>query len=64
MELLIAFGTDDEKNLNKDHVGMAKYYYIYKFSKDKEEFVERRENVKFKEDKSLKHGDPEKDHHL
>ena len=26
MKLLIAFGTDDGKNLNNDHVGMAKYF--------------------------------------
>ena len=60
MELLIAFGTDDGENLNNDHVGMAKYFYVYSFSNGKEELVERRENVKFKGDESVKHGDPEK----
>ena len=60
MELLIAFGTDDGENLNNDHVGMAKYFYVYRFSSGKEELVERRENVKFKGDESMKHGDPEK----
>ena len=60
MELLIAFGTDDGTNLNDDHVGMAKYFQVYKFLEEKEEFVEKRENVKFKGDKSLQHGDPEK----
>jgi len=59
-ELLIAFGTDDGGNLNDDHVGMAKYFYVYRFSNDKEELVERRENVKFRGDESIKHGDPEK----
>jgi len=60
MELLIAFGTDDGENLNNDHVGMAKYFHVYRFSNGKEELVERRENVKFKGDESMKHGDPEK----
>jgi len=60
MELLVAFGTDDGENLNNDHVGMAKYFYVYRFSSGKEELVERRENVKFKGDESMKHGDPEK----
>lgn len=39
---------------------MAKYYHIYRFCDDGEEFVEQRENVKFQEDKSKKHGDPAK----
>ena len=60
MELLIAFGTDDGTNLNDDHVGMAKYFQVYKFFEKEEEFVEKRENVKFKGDESMKHGDPEK----
>ena len=60
MELLVAFGTDDGENLNNDHVGMAKYFYIYRFSNGKEELVERRENMKFQGDESIKHGDPEK----
>jgi len=60
MELLIAFGTDDGANLNDDHVGMAKYFHVYKFSQEKEELVEKRENVKLKGDESMKHGDPQK----
>ncbi|HEX76167.1 MAG TPA: hypothetical protein G4O12_06245 [Dehalococcoidia bacterium] len=60
MELLIAFGTDDRKNLNDDHVGMAKYFYVYKFSNNKQGLAERRKNVKLKGDESMKHGDPEK----
>ena len=59
MKLLIAFGTDDGRNLNNDHVGMAKYFYAYQFSNGKEGLVERRENVRFKRDESM-HGDPEK----
>jgi predicted Fe-Mo cluster-binding NifX family protein len=59
LKLLIAFGTDDGKNLNNDHVGMAKYFCVYEFSDGKEQLVERRENVPFKGDESI-HGDPEK----
>ena len=59
-ELLIAFGTDDAKSFNNDHVGMAKYFYIYRFCNGREELVGRRENVKFKGDEFMKHGDPEK----
>jgi len=60
MKLLIAFGTDDGKSLNSDHVGMAKYYYVYEFSDNKQEFIGRRRNVKLKGDETMKHGDPEK----
>ena len=60
MELLIAFATDNGKNFNDDHFGMAKYYHIYRFCDDGEEFVEQRENGKFQEDKTKKHGDPAK----
>ena len=60
VELLIAFGTDDGENLNNDHVGMAKYFYVYRFSNGREELVERIDNVKFTGDESMKHGDPEK----
>jgi len=59
MKFLIAFGTDDGRNLNNDHVGMAKYFHVYEFSNGKEQLVERRENVQFKGDEST-HGDPEK----
>ena len=59
-ELLIAFGTDDGRNLNNDHVGMAKDFYVYKFFDGKEELVEQRPNSRFAGDKSIKHGDPEK----
>jgi len=60
MDLLIAFATDDGKNLNSDHVGMAKYFYVYKFCSNEEKFVEKRKNVEFKGDESMKHGDPAK----
>jgi len=60
MKFLIAFGTDDGKNLNNDHVGMAQYYYVYEFSNGKEELVEKRENTRFTGDETMKHGDPEK----
>ena len=60
MNFLIAFGTDDEENLNNDHVGMAKYFYVYEFSNGEEQLVEKRENVRFTGDETMKHGDPKK----
>jgi len=58
MELLVAFGTDDGKSLKADdHVGMSKYFDVYRISQNKEEFVERRENVKVEADESMKHGE-------
>lgn len=60
MKFLIAFGTDDGENLNNDHVGMARYFHIYEFSDGKEKTVEKRENVRFTGDETMKHGDPEK----
>jgi predicted Fe-Mo cluster-binding NifX family protein len=60
MKLLIAFGTDDGKSLNNDHVGMAKYFYVYKFYDNEQELIGRRRNVKLKGDDTMKHGDPEK----
>ncbi|MFO8164383.1 MAG: NifB/NifX family molybdenum-iron cluster-binding protein [Thermodesulfobacteriota bacterium] len=60
MELLIAFATDNGKTFNDDHFGMAKYYHIYRFFDDGQEFVEQRENVDFQEDETKKHGDPAK----
>ena len=60
MEMLMAFGTDDGANLNDDHVGMAKYFHVYRFSETREELVEKRENVRLKGDESMKHGDPNK----
>ncbi len=60
MALLVAFSTDDGESFNNGHFGMAKYYYIYNFGGEKQEFVEQRKNVDFKGDESMKHGDPEK----
>jgi len=60
MKFLIAFGTDDGKNLNNDHVGMAKYFHVYEFSNGIEKLVEKRENTRFTGDETMKHGDPEK----
>ena len=59
-DFLIAFGTDDGERLNNDHVGMARDFYIYRFSEGREELVEERPNSKFGGDESMKHGDPEK----
>lgn len=60
MDLLVAFATDDGKHFNADHFGMAKSYLVYRISEAGDEFIEERKNVKFEEDESAKHGDPEK----
>ena len=60
MNFLIAFGTDDGKNLNNDHVGMAQYFQIYEFSNGKKRNLSKRKNVSFTGDETMKHGDPEK----
>lgn len=58
MELLIAFGTDEGMNLKRGQVGKSKYFYAYRFSDGKEEFVEKRKNIEYQEDESLVQGDP------
>ena len=60
MELLIGFATNDGDNMIKDHAGQAKYFDVYSFSDGKAEFLERRDNSKYKGDETLKHGDPKK----
>jgi predicted Fe-Mo cluster-binding NifX family protein len=60
MELLIGFATDDGKHLKGDHIGKSKYFYVYRFIDEREEFIERRENVKYEGDESMIHGDPKK----
>jgi len=60
MNLLVAFGTDDEKNLNDDHFGKSKFFLVYRFSDKNYKFLEKRVNPKFEENESLIHGDPEK----
>ena len=60
-ELIIAIGTDDSKIIKQDdHVGMSKYYLIYKYSNGELTFKEKRENKRYEEDERLIHGDPEK----
>jgi predicted Fe-Mo cluster-binding NifX family protein len=44
----------------KDHAGQAKYFDVYRFSDGKAEFLERRDNSKYKGDEAMKHGDPKK----
>lgn len=60
MELLIGFSTNDGENMIKDHAGQAKYFDVYRFSDGKAEFLERRDNSKYKGDEAMKHGDPKK----
>ena len=60
MGLIIAFSTDDGEFFNDDHFGMARHFRVYEFSDLKEKFIETRKNLKYMEDKSIKHGDPGK----
>jgi ferredoxin len=60
-DLLFAIGTDDDKTIKADdHVGMSKYFQIWKYSKGDFTFKDKRENVKYKEDEERIHGDPGK----
>jgi len=60
-ELIFAVGTDDEKKIKSDdHVGMSKYFQIWEYSNGKMGFLEKRKNVKYKEDEGKVHGDPGK----
>jgi len=61
MDLTVAFSTDDGKIFNNSHFGMARYFHVYRFHDEGEpEFIEIRENVKYEEDETIKHGDPGK----
>ena len=62
-ELMFAIGTDDNKTIKSDdHMGMSKYFQVWKYSGENDKFVfqERRKNVKYKEDEERIHGDPGK----
>jgi len=60
-KLIFAIGTDNGQTIKSDdHVGESKYYAIYEYSKGDLIFREKRENVKYKEDETRIHGDPEK----
>ncbi len=60
-KLIFAIGTDDGETIKADdHVGMSKYYSIWEYSDGDLIFKEKRENIKYKEDESRIHGDPEK----
>jgi len=57
-ELIFAVGTDDDKTIKSDdHVGMSRYFQVWKYSNGKLDFQEKRENVKYKEDEERIHGD-------
>lgn len=62
-EIIIAIGTDDKEILKPDdHVGMSKYFQIFKYSPEENKLIlqETRGNIKYKEDESRAHGDPGK----
>jgi len=60
VELMIAFSTNDGENMIKDHAGQARFFDVYRFSEGRAEFLERRDNSKYKGDEAMKHGDPKK----
>jgi predicted Fe-Mo cluster-binding NifX family protein len=60
VKLLIAFSTNDGENMIKDHAGQARFFDVYRFSEGKAEFLERRDNSKYKGNEAMKHGDPKK----
>jgi ferredoxin len=60
-DLLFAVGTDDDKMIKPDdHVGMSKYFQVWKYLNGEMTLKERRENVKYKENEERIHGDPGK----
>jgi len=60
-EFLIAIGTDDSKKIKSGgHFGMSEYFQVWKYSNGELNFIEKRGNVKYKEDESKIHGDPGK----
>jgi MinD superfamily P-loop ATPase len=60
-KLIIAIGTDDSETIKSDnHIGMSKYFQIWNYFEGNLNFVETRENAKYKEDESKVHGDPGK----
>jgi MinD superfamily P-loop ATPase len=60
-KLFFAIGTDDAETIKPDdHVGMSKYFQIWKYSNGKIDLTETRENAKYKEDETKTHGDPGK----
>ena len=60
-DLVIAIGTDNEQIIKPDeHFGMSKYFQIWNYSNGVTFLKETRENAKYKEDETIKHGDPGK----
>jgi ferredoxin len=60
-ELVFAIGTDDGKTIkNDDHFGMSKIFQIWKYTDGELIFQEERVNVKYEEDETRIHGDPNK----
>lgn len=60
-KLVFAIGTDDGRTIKSDdHVGMSKYYLIWEYSAGDLIFKGKRKNIRYTEDESRVHGDPEK----
>ena len=58
--LLFAIGTDDNNEMTDDHVGMSRYFQVWKYLDGEMTFEERRENPKYTGDETRAHGDPNK----
>lgn len=56
-KLIVAFATDDKKNLTKEHFGEAKEYLVYELSKTNSELIKTVEN---RSPEEKMHGDPNK----
>ena len=59
MELLITLGADDGENLTDGHACDAKFFYLYKFSDDREKYVEQSRNIELGAGQYLESGRPE-----
>jgi len=60
-KLTFAIGTDDGQTIKQDdHVGMSKYYSIWRYFDGELSFIEKRKNVEYDEDEERIHGDPKK----
>ncbi|NCF75347.1 MAG: 4Fe-4S dicluster domain-containing protein [Xanthomonadaceae bacterium] len=60
-KLTFAIGTDDGKIIKQgEHIGESEYFSIWDYSEGKMAFREKRENIKYEEDETSSHGNPEK----
>jgi len=59
--IMVAIATDDGRMIQgEDHFGMAEQYQVWSLGNNESAYLETRNNVKYEEDESIKHGDPGK----